>query len=117
MEDLAQPETLSWVRDRLDWPDMQYLTMRWSGRWTNIDLRFSGFSGYPGLSVLFGTHYAGTKPWNFNQEKALERFVRFEDFQFWYRMYIEMTHEYPGLKKNRRLVKVLRNVQRLLSST
>ena len=25
------------------WPEMQYATLRWSGQWTNIDLKYSSF--------------------------------------------------------------------------
>ena len=59
--------------DLFDWPDMQYLTIRWSGRWRNIDVRYSALNGYPSLEVLYGTHFAGFKPWYLQRRKAMDR--------------------------------------------
>lgn len=110
--DLCQPDVLHLVGDLFEWPDMQYLTMRWSGKWSNIDLRFCGFSGYPRLAVLFGTHYAGLKPWDFKKKRAMARYGRFEDFRFWFKEYTTMaTTAYPELQKNKRLRKLLKDVQ------
>jgi glycogenin glucosyltransferase len=61
-EDICRPDVARLVGDLYDWPEMQYLTLRWSGQWTSVDLRFSGFNGYPNLDVLNGTHFAGFKP-------------------------------------------------------
>jgi alpha-N-acetylglucosamine transferase len=113
-QDLCQPDVLSLVGDLFKWPDMQYLTMRWSGKWSNVDLRFCGFSGYPNLSVLFGTHYAGLKPWQFKRERAMARYGRFEDFQLWFQEYTAMvTTAYPKLQNNKRLSRLLKEIQKL----
>ncbi len=112
--DLDQPDTLDLVGDLFEWPDMQYLTMRWSGQWSNIDLRFCGFSGYPRLSVLFGTHYGGLKPWQFKKARAIARYARFEDFQFWFNEYATMMSvSYPKLGSNKRLNRLLKEIQKL----
>ncbi|HOO43456.1 MAG TPA: glycosyltransferase, partial [Bacillota bacterium] len=47
-----------------NWPEMQYITLKMSGKWTNIDLRYSSFNGYPTVDVLYGIHFAGLKPWS-----------------------------------------------------
>jgi len=112
-----QPDVLHLVGDLFDWPDMQYLTMRWSGRWTNVDLRFSGFNGYPNLSVLYGVHYAGFKPWYFQQAKALARYARYDDFQFWFKEYVEMMTAYKRLQKVKKLNMLLQKIERLLVDT
>lgn len=113
-QDLRRPEVLSLVGDLYAWPDMQYLTARWSGRWTNIDLRFSGFSGYPCMSVLFGTHYAGFKPWSFKKSKAIARWGRYEDFQYWFQEYTAMVaRDYPELQRVRGLAKLLGQIDGL----
>lgn len=92
------------VGELFDWPDMQYLTLRWSGLWTNVDVRFCSLGGYPKLSALFGTHFAGLKPWAFSHRKALLRYSRHEDFRLWYRLFIEMmTKRYPALQRVSRL--------------
>ena len=114
LEDVQRPETLRRVGDLYEWPDMQYLTLRWSGRWTNVDLRFSGFNGYPDLSVLYGTHFGGLKPWYFGREKAMRRWGRYDDFQAWFGEYTEMVcRAYPDLLKFRRLRRLLENIQGL----
>ena len=68
--------------------------MRWSGRWTSVDLKFSGFKGYPGLEFLFGTHFGGLKPWNFNN-RSIRAYAKFPDFQLWFRRYRSMLEDHP----------------------
>jgi glycogenin glucosyltransferase len=100
------------VGDLFDWPDMQYLTLRWSGKWTNVDVRFCSLGGYPRLSALFGTHYAGLKPWAFNQPKALARYSRHEDFRLWYSLFVEMmTQSYPSLQRVPSLCRLLQKIR------
>jgi alpha-N-acetylglucosamine transferase len=118
LKDVRRPEILELIGSQFNWPEMQYLTMYWSGRWTNVDLRFSGFNGYPMLSVLFGTHYAGFKPWSFKKSKAMARWARYDDFRLWFHEYQEMTaNAYPGLRGIRRLDRLLRNVQEMVGLT
>ncbi|MBN2393773.1 MAG: hypothetical protein JXR84_23775 [Anaerolineae bacterium] len=113
-EDLQRPEILDYIGDLFEWPDMQYLTMRWSGAWTNVDIRFCGFSGYPNLAVLFGTHYAGLKPWHFHKKQAMARYGRFEDFQYWFKQYMAMvTRAYPKLQKVKRLERLMKQIREL----
>lgn len=104
--DLQRPEVLELVGDRFEWPDMQYLTLRWSGRWSNVDIRFCGFSGYPNLDVLYGTHYAGFKPWDIKKEGALRRYARFPDFRRWFAEYEQMLRAQPKLAQVPRLQKL-----------
>lgn len=114
LDDVRRPGVRELVSDKFDLPDMQYLTMRYSGEWTNIDLRFCGLSGYPSMDVLFGTHYAGNiKPWSYNH-KGLKRYSRYEDFQYWYREFIEMmTEGLPRLQRFQRLVRELEQAHQL----
>jgi alpha-N-acetylglucosamine transferase len=113
-EDVRRPEVLRLVGDLYNWPEMQYLTARWSGRWTSVDLRFAAFNGYPKLSVLFGTHFGGLKPWQFRREKAIARWGRYQDFQLWFREYTSMVAEaYPSLQKVKRLKRLLQDIQEL----
>lgn len=101
--ELEQPAVRRMVGDLFDWPDMQYLTLRWSGYWTNVDLRFSGLNGYPNLEILFGVHYAGFKPWYFGRPQSMTHYGRFDDFRFWFKEYGEMMVAYPKLQKIKRL--------------
>lgn len=100
--DLQRPDVLARVGDLYNWPEMQYLTLRWSGRWTNVDLRFAAFNGYPALSVLCGTHFGGLKPWQFHRE-AITRWGRYDDFQLWFRQYQAMLRDHPALQQLKRL--------------
>lgn len=97
LHDLERPEVRDQVSNRFEWPEMQYLTLRWSGQWTNIDLRFHSLNGYPNPSVLFGIHYTGFKPWQFRKEGSMERYGRRADFQLWHTTFRQMTRAYPSL--------------------
>lgn len=107
MQDVQRPEVSALVGEKFSLPDMQYLTYRYSGNWTSVDLRFCALNGYPRLDVLCGTHYAGgTKPWSVKKRKALESYGRFEDFQYWYVLYKELFVRHPELHKLKRLREV-----------
>jgi glycogenin glucosyltransferase len=110
--DIERPEIRQYLSDAFDWPEMQYLTMRWSGRWTNIDARYSGLNGYPGLNLLYGTHYAGFKPWYFGRGKSMTRYGRYPDFRHWFREFAQMvTIAHPQLRESRQLMKLLQSIE------
>ena len=112
-EDVRRPEVSALVGDRFDWPDMQYLTIRWSGQWTNVDLRYSGFNGYPRMSVLYGTHFAGFKPWRV-RKKSIGVYARYDDYQRWFQEYVELvTRAKPELLKFKRLKRLLQAIEAL----
>ena len=113
LRDLERPEIRRLVGDLFDWPDMQYLTIRWSGRWRNIDVRYSALNGYPSLEVLYGTHFAGFKPWYFQRRKAMERYARYPDFQLWFERYEELVAAYPGLLRIGKLKRLLEAVRKV----
>jgi glycogenin glucosyltransferase len=48
MEDLKNPDILSLIAT-YKWPGMQYLTLKYSGKWHNLDIRYASFNGYPNL--------------------------------------------------------------------
>lgn len=115
IEDVSRPET----QERLNtyrWPDMQYLTLRYSGRWHNIDIKYASFHGYPELSGLYGIHYAGLNPWNL-RHKSIECYGRYEDYKLWYAAYLAMMERYPGLHKNKRLAKLKKGIEELTSDS
>ena len=96
MDDLLLKE----VQDEIssyDWPEMQYISLKLSGQWTNIDLRYSSFNGYPKIDVLYGIHFAGLKPWSI-KNKSVKSFGKFEDYQLWNYTYLKMMEEYPELE-------------------
>lgn len=111
IEDIQRPEIKKLVSDKFTWPDMQYLSMRWSGKWHNVDIKYSAYNGYPRLEVLNGTHFAGVKPWYFKREPSTVRnHSRYEDFQLWFKEYRQMMSTYPGLGKSKKLVTLLDEV-------
>lgn len=110
--DLQRPATRHLVGSLFDWPDMQYLTMVWSGRWHNVDVRYASLNGYPDLRLLYGTHFAGLKPWQYGRSPSLACYARYPDFQFWFRQYRAMlTDHHPGLQRHKRLRRLLESVQ------
>jgi hypothetical protein len=110
MQDIQSPTMQPLVGDAFDWPEMQYLTLRYSGQWTNVDLRFHSLNGYPNLDVLTGLHYTGFKPWQFRRAGSMERYGRRADFQLWFSLYREMLQKHPLLQSNRKLRSLLQQI-------
>ncbi len=104
MDDLKDEKTQSLIGS-FPWPEMQYMTYKMSGKWHNIDLRYSSFNGYPLIDVLYGIHFAGLKPWQMNH-RSIKHFAKFEDYRLWYDVYRQMISEYPGLTKHNKLEKL-----------
>ena len=97
MEHVNSPEIAKLLNSTFDWPDMQYLTLRWSGRWHNIDACFCGINGYPSLSVLFGSHFAGIKPWDQKRWKSVRHYSKYTDFHYWFTLYLLLMADFPEL--------------------
>jgi len=104
MDDLLDKD----VQDRIssyNWPEMQYITGKCSGDWTNIDLKYSSFNGYPKIDVLYGIHFAGLKPWSINN-KSVKSFGKFEDYQLWNYTFVKMMKRYPRLSESGKLRRI-----------
>lgn len=99
LEDLSIPKIQKDI-STYNWPEMQYITKKLSGEWTNIDLRYSSFNGYPTIDCLNGIHYAGLKPWNI-KNKSIKSYGKFEDYQLWFSAFIAMVDKFPELKKGK----------------
>ena len=95
-----------------NWPEMQYISLKLSGLWTNIDLKYSSFNGYPDIEYLYGSHFAGLKPWNM-KNKSIKAFGRFDDYKLWYFTFIKMCEETEGMLENRKIKKLYNQVIRL----
>lgn len=104
MEDLADVDIQSEI-SQYNWPEMQYITDKLSGNWTNIDLRFSSFNGYPKVDALYGIHFAGLKPWSI-KNKSVKSFAKFEDYKLWYHTYLRMFKDYPRLLEHNKLNRI-----------
>lgn len=91
MKDINRPDTKNRIR-QYRWPEMQYLTLRWSGQWQNIDIKYCGFKGYPSIDMLYGTHFAGVKPWRLSASKR--SLHNLPDHRLWHDMYLRMYADY-----------------------
>ncbi len=95
-----------------NWPEMQYITLKLSGQWTNVDLRYSSFNGYPDIEYLKGIHFAGLKPWNM-KNKSINSFGRFDDYKLWYYIFMKMCKEVEDILENRKIKKLYNQIVRL----
>lgn len=100
------------VCKKFRWPEMQYATMAWSGKWTSVDARFCSINGYPDISLLCGIHYAGTKPWNIKDSKSIRRGMKFPDYSLWCRKYLYMIEKrYEKLQKIPKLKRLASDIE------
>ena len=97
MKDIRTPEMFSIIKNKLIWPEQQYLGMRYSGSWTSIEPIFLGLQGFPHWSVLFGLQYAGDKPFILQSKITIEERIKYEDFQLWFKFYKDIINKYPDL--------------------
>jgi glycogenin glucosyltransferase len=88
------------------WPEQQYLTLRYSGKWTSINPRFFGLQGYPHWKVLYGLQYGGDKPFSLTAKFPQEIRVQYPDFILWHNYYEEILKENPDFKTNKVLTEV-----------
>ncbi len=112
LEEISRPDTVTLLSETFDWPDMQYLTLRWSGRWVNVDASFCGFRGYPSLAALCATHFAGVKPWA-SGNSSWGHYSQFPDFRYWHRRFLELMARHPELSEIKRLARLSDAIRRL----
>jgi len=93
---LQTPEAMLLAK-RFPWPEMQLATLLWSGRWTNIDIRYCSIGGYPRPQALYGMHFAGLKPWQVNSRSAMH-YARYPDFVLWRQYYTALYWANPQLR-------------------
>ncbi|MBN2852285.1 MAG: hypothetical protein JXQ23_06055 [Clostridia bacterium] len=99
---------------RYQWPEMQVATIYWSGKWHNIDLRYCSFNGHPNLSCLYGTHFAGIKPWSEHDIDSVSHYYKYDDYKMWFAEFAEMMYYYPNLKKITKLDNLLQNYYHII---
>ncbi|MCL2187172.1 MAG: hypothetical protein FWC16_02760 [Defluviitaleaceae bacterium] len=87
------------------WPEQQLATLLWSGRWTNVDIRYNSIGGYPRAEVLKGIHYAGVKPWQW-KHRSIKLYSRFADFKLWYTYYNAMYVSHKAFRNRPALVRL-----------
>lgn len=96
-QDLEDKQVREMIAD-FAWPDMQYMTYKLSGRWHNLDIRYAGFNSFPDLHSIFGTHYAGMKPWDIGNRSWLH-YCGHEDYKLWVCVFLNMMRQHRGLER------------------
>jgi hypothetical protein len=85
------------IEKKFVWPEQQYLTLRYSGLWHNINPRFFGLQGYPHWKVLFGLQYGGDKPFQLESKIPMEERLKYDDYILWHDIYREILNSNPEL--------------------
>lgn len=106
IEDLNTKKSFNLVNKFFLWPEQQYLTQYYSGKWTSINPIFLGLQGYPHWKYLFGVQYAGDKPFILKFKTSIEDRKKYADFQLWHMFYNEIINNYPELKNMKPLEEV-----------
>lgn len=83
------------VENKLIWPEQQYLTLRYSGKWTNINPRFFGLQGYPHWKILYGLQYGGDKPFMIKSKFDISIRVQYPDYILWHQYYYDILRQHP----------------------
>ncbi len=112
MDDLLDPNVQKEI-STYNWPEMQYMSNKLSGKWHNMDLKYSSFNGYPLIEVINGTHFAGLKPWSI-KNKSVKSFSKFDDYRLWNHTFIRMCDEIPVLKEHNKIRKMYHFITNLL---
>ena len=97
LKDINSPKMFDIIKNKLIWPEQQYLGMRYSGLWTSIEPIFLGLQGFPHWSMLFGLQYSGEKPFVLESKYSIEERIKYEDYQLWYKFYRDIINRYPKL--------------------
>ncbi len=111
--ELKDDSITSYIKKNFYWPEMQYLTLKWSGKWHNIDISYSAINGYPDIKLLNGLHFIGIKPWQINNASIKNKYANYNDFQFWYSEFINLFDDYPKLNKIKKLQEIYKFAQEI----
>ncbi len=112
MDDLENKEVQEEI-STYNWPEMQYMSNKLSGKWHNMDLKYSSFNGYPEIEFLYGTHFAGLKPWSI-KNSSIKSFGKFDDYKLWYHTYLKMCDHIDGILEHRKLNRLYNFISRML---
>jgi glycogenin glucosyltransferase len=93
IQDVTKGKSWNLVNKYFIWPEQQYLTMRYSGKWTSINPRFFGLQGYPHWKVLYGLQYGGDKPFTLQSKMSLKDRVQYPDYILWHKYFYEILEE------------------------
>ena len=109
IKDVSRGRMKYLLENKFVWPEQQYLTGRYSGKWTSINPRFFGLQGYPDWSVLYGLQYGGDKPFMLDSKFDIKVRVTYRDYQLFHDIYRSIIKNNPSFKN----LKCLEEVNKL----
>lgn len=101
------------VRKFFVWPEQQFLTVKYSGKWHSINPRFFGLQGYPHWKVLFGLQYGGDKPFVLNFKFPNDVRIKYPDFILWHTIYHQILKDNPEFMNNNYTLKEVNDFHKL----
>jgi len=96
MNDITKFPMKHLIENKFVWPEQQYLTLRYSGKWSSINPRFFGLQGYPHWKILYGLQYGGDKPFVVNSKFDIKIRIQYPDFVLWHQFYGEILEKHPS---------------------
>jgi alpha-N-acetylglucosamine transferase len=95
LEDISKNQkTKNLVEKSFVWPEQQYLTMRYSGKWHSMNPVFFGLQGYPHWKVLFGMQYGGDKPFIRSSKFDISIRLQYPDYILWHKYFYDILEEH-----------------------
>ena len=103
IRDVTRGKGWDLVCNKFVWPEQQYLTYRYSGKWTGINPRFFGLQGYPHWKVLYGLQYGGDKPFFSDSKFPIETRIQYPDYVLWHDLFKEIINDHPTFTEEKSL--------------
>jgi hypothetical protein len=103
LKDVSRGRMRFLLENKFVWPEQQYLTARYSGRWTSINPVFFGLQGYPDWSVLFGLQYGGDKPFMLDSKFDINTRIQYRDYQLFHAYYQRILKNNPSFENSKSL--------------
>lgn len=97
LNDVSHGKMKYLVQNKFVWPEQQYLTARYSGKWTSINPRFFGLQGYPHWKILYGLQYGGDKPFKLSSKIDIKLRTQYPDYILWHTYYDDILQNNPKL--------------------
>ena len=95
IRDVTRGKGWELVSKKFAWPEQQYLTYRYSGKWTGINPIFFGLQGYPHWKILYGLQYGGDKPFFLDSKFPIEIRIQYPDYILWHDLFKEILNDNP----------------------
>lgn len=107
INDVTKGKSWHLVNKIFPWPEQQYLTYRYSGKWTGINPRFFGLQGYPHWKVLYGLQYGGDKPFILTSKMPMCERLKYPDYILFHNYLDEILKKHTELNEEECMQEVL----------